>query len=219
MRVSMEMYKFLFGHGAIISDTMNQLVAGIDEVGRGPIAGPVCVGMVMMKKKDSILLKGIKDSKKLSEKKREEWFLKIKKFKKEGKLDFTYKMIAPGMIDEIGINPAINLAICRACKGLAFASSAMKVLLDGGLRAPAEFKNQKTIIKGDEKIHVISAASVVAKVMRDRLMVRLARKHPEYGFERHKGYGTKEHYKNIEKYGLISEHRKSYLLRSQKLTK
>jgi len=171
----------------------------------------------------------------LSQKGREEWFKKIKVWKKEGKLDFSYAMIAPSVIDKIGINPAIQKAInvvttkiistaiyrstykinSRVNSRVASEQDSilliLEVLLDGGLKAQKEFKNQKTIIKGDEKIAVISAASIVAKVMRDRLMVKLSKKYPKYGFKKHKGYGTTEHYKNIEKYGLIRTHRKSFL--------
>jgi ribonuclease HII len=86
-----------------------------------------------------------------------------------------------------------------------------QVLLDGGLKAPVEFKNQKTIIKGDEKEMVIALASICAKVLRDRKMNLLAKKYSNYGFEKHKGYGTKGHYEAIKKYGMLSVHRKSFL--------
>ena len=211
----MEMYEFWVHDGAIISDMSYSFIVGIDEVGRGPIAGPVCVGMVIMEKKNEKVLRGIKDSKKLNPKKREEWFKKISWFKREKKLDFFYAMIGPSVIDKIGINKAIQKAINNCCsKYLAKCSTPGVehfVLLDGGLKAPEEFKNQKTIIKGDEKIPVISAASIVAKVMRDRRMVTFSKKYPKYGFEKHKGYGTKNHYKKIKKSGLSPIHRISFI--------
>jgi ribonuclease HII len=187
-------------------------IVGIDEVGRGPIAGPICIGLVVMREKNHKLLKGIKDSKKLSLKSREDWFKKIKELKKDGLLDFSYSMISSHVIDKKGIVFAINLAIARITNTMIYHSvSNVKILLDGGLKAPERYKNQETIIKGDEKIAVISAASVVAKVTRDKLMIAFARKYPEYGFERHKGYGTKEHYKKIKKYGSTELHRGSFL--------
>mgnify|MGYP001992199029 FL=1 len=193
---------------AIISDMAIRFTAGIDEAGRGPIAGPVCVGMVVMRKGNEKFLKGIKDSKKLSEKKREEWFEKIKQLKKEGKLDFCYKMVSNKIIDKKGIVFSVQLGIEKNLDGV---KSSTKILLDGSLKAPAKFKSQKTIIGGDNKVKVISAASVVAKVMRDKRMKLLAKKYPRYGLEKHKGYGTKEHYKKIKKFGLSRVHRKSYI--------
>jgi len=186
-------------------------VVGIDEAGRGPIAGPVCVGLIIIKEKDQFLLKGIRDSKKLSEKQREEWFKKIKSLKREGKLDFSYKMISPQFIDKSGITKAITKAVHHCCSKVNKNPDSVKILLDGSLRAPDKFKNQETIIGGDDKFEVISAASVVAKVSRDRVMVRLAEKSPYYGFEKHKGYSTKEHYKKIKKNGLSKAHRRTFI--------
>ena len=88
-----------------------------------------------------------------------------------------------------------------------------KIYLDGGLKAPKKYINQKTVIKGDEKIPIIAAASIVAKVTRDGKMRKFAEKYPKYGFEKHKGYGTKEHFSRIKKFGLSPEHRRSFLIR------
>ena len=184
-------------------------IIGIDEAGRGPIAGPVAVGLVMILKKDRNLLRGVKDSKKLTPKQREKWFKKIKKLEKEGKLFSSCSLVSEGVIDKKGIVYAINLGIKRGCSKAGNKNS--EVLLDGGLRAPKEYKNQKTIIKGDQKILVISAASIVAKVTRDRKMFVLAKKYPKYGFESHKGYGTEEHYRNLKKRGLSKIHRKTFI--------
>jgi ribonuclease HII len=185
---------------------------GIDEVGRGPIAGPVAVGAFRINKK--LDLKNIKiplrDSKKLSREQREIWFKQIKIWQKEGKCDFAVTMISAKEIDRIGIALAIKRALSRSIFRLSTLHFEL-VLLDGGLKAPIEFKNQKTIIKGDEKEPVISFASIVAKVTRDRYMFTQAKKYPMYGFENHVGYGTKAHYEAIKKYGMLDIHRKSFL--------
>lgn len=194
-------------------------VVGIDEVGRGPIAGPVAVcalrlevrslklGVRDLEEKIGIKLK---DSKKLSEKQREVWFVEIKKWQKQGLCDFRVSMVSAKEIDKIGIVPAIQKALNNSLSQLPTSNSCL-VLLDGGLKAPQEYNNQKTIIKGDEKEPVIALASIVAKVTRDRLMCRLAKKYPGYALEKHKGYGTKEHYKTLQKYGLSVIHRKTVL--------
>jgi ribonuclease HII len=183
-------------------------IIGIDEAGRGPIAGPVSVGLIMVLKKNKNILKGIKDSKKLSEKKREEWFEKLKK---EKKVFHTCAMIGPKIIDEKGLSYAINLAIKKVCKRTN--KKDCEILLDGSLHAPKKYV-QKTIIKGDEKINVIAAASIIAKVTRDRKMKMFSKKYPQYDFEIHKGYGTKKHYRKIRKYGCCELHRKSFLTKS-----
>ncbi len=191
-------------------------IVGIDEVGRGPIAGPVAVGAVSVKsdilaKNGKKMLKGIKDSKKLTEKQREKWFAKMEEWAKEGKIGFAVSFENSKTIDRIGISKSIKRAIEKSLKKLKLPPKKSKVLLDGSLKAPKEYKNQKTIIRGDEKIPIISLASIAAKVLRDRMMVKLGKKYPQYGFERHKGYGTKNHYENLEKYGLFYPHRKSFL--------
>lgn len=205
---------------------------GIDEVGRGPIAGPVAVGaFVFLDPKAAKLFRGVKESKQLSEQRREEWFRAIEKAQKAGLVDFAVSFQSNKVIDSKGISYAIRTALARsldsvsskpansskspnvnpdARHGNATTANSL-VLLDGGLKAPPNYKNQKTIIKGDEKEMTIALASICAKVLRDRRMNLLGKKYPKYGFEKHKGYGTKEHYNAIKKYGLLSIHRKNFL--------
>ena len=197
-----------------------EYLVGIDEVGRGPLAGPVAVGVLVMKTKSVkrfrlFYQKGetfLRDSKKLSEKQREEWFEIICAERQRGALDFSVSFVSHIMIDKRGLAWALRTATARALVRLAIPTDSA-IFLDGGLRAPEIFKNQKTIIKGDEKIPVIALASIVAKVTRDHLMIRMAEKYPQYGFERHKGYGTKEHFATIKKHGLCPIHRRSFLLK------
>ncbi|HEU5114782.1 MAG TPA: ribonuclease HII [Candidatus Paceibacterota bacterium] len=191
--------------------TMRHLV-GIDEVGRGPLAGPVTVCALRVESGfDFSHFKDIKDSKKLSPQKREEWFLKISDLKSKGELEFASASVSAAEIDSIGISRAIEKAIHVALDALSLVPESTHVFLDGSLRAPKRFLVQETIIKGDEKIPVISAASIVAKVMRDRHMEEQAAVYPGYGLENHKGYGTDEHCKAIRKLGPSPIHRKSFI--------
>lgn len=192
---------------------------GIDEVGRGPVAGPVSVGAMqvignrlqgIVKNTEKILGVRLKDSKKLSRKQRELWFEQIKEWKKKKLCDFIVVSVTAKEIDQIGISKAIRKALKRSLAALR-PTKQTPVLLDGGLKAPIEFKNQKTIIKGDEKESVIALASIVAKVTRDRYMIVQAKKYPAYGFETNVGYGTKKQYAAIKKHGLTPLHRKTYL--------
>ncbi len=192
-----------------------KLVVGVDEVGRGPIAGPVAVASFFMKDIRALsayIRKGntLRDSKKLSRQRREEWYTQILEWQKEGKCNFSVVMISAKDIDAGGIAPAIRKALARSLR-IALPGPGVTVLLDGGLKAPAEYLQQKTIIKGDEKEKEIALASIVAKVTRDRYMVRMSKKYPQYGFERHVGYGTKAHYLAIKTHGLTPLHRKSFL--------
>lgn len=188
---------------------------GIDEAGRGPLAGPVAIGLFKINKKTlkkdffAKNFPGLKDSKKLSEKKREEFFDKLPFLKKEGTLDFAVSLISEKIIDKKGISFAIKLGMEKCLKKVK-AQSKDEILLDGGLKVSPLFKNQKTIIKGDEKEPTISLASICAKVTRDRFMKKEALKYPDFGFEVHKGYGTKKHRESIEKLGLTKIHRKSF---------
>lgn len=179
------------------------VIIGIDEAGRGPLAGPISAGIVAAEARAPKILKGIRDSKKLSEKQREAWFLKIK-----SNFKYACAMVGNETIDRVGIQKATRLAVKRVLKKIGVKPNL--ILLDGSLFAPQKY-NQKTIVKGDEKIPIISAASVVAKVLRDRKMKRLHKIYPKYGFDIHKGYGTRAHYRAIKKYGICSLHRKSYL--------
>lgn len=192
-------------------------VLGVDEAGRGPLAGPVAVGIVKLQvtsyklKARNGWFKDLKDSKKLSEKAREEWFAKMRKAEKDGWLQFAVAFGSARMIDKKGIVFAIKNALNKAILKVGAKGDETLALLDGGLRAPEEFNSQKTIIKGDEKEPVIALASIVAKVSRDRLMKKNGQKYSEYGFEKHKGYGTRRHYQKIKKHGISPIHRKSFL--------
>lgn len=191
-----------------------EYVVGIDEAGRGPLAGPLALGAFCVRADSRAFRKfcvGVKDSKKLSERKREEWFIKIESEKKLGNISFAVAFASPEMIDKRGLTFSIRHALALSLKKLACPPNQTLVLLDGGLHAPEEYTYQETIIKGDEKEPVISFASIAAKVLRDRKMVALAKRHPQYGFEKHKGYGTAAHYEAIEKYGVLDFHRKSFL--------
>lgn len=196
-------------------------IVGVDEVGRGPIAGPVAVGALCVDVEHAKatlsradfrgLFSGIKDSKKLSPEKREEWFTKICLAQKAWALDFAVTFISAKEIDGKGLAPSIKKALKKSLQKVAPDPKNTRVLLDGSLYAPAEYTNQKTIIKGDLKEPIIGLASIVAKVMRDRQMVAYAKKYSTYDFEIHKGYGTKKHYEKIKKHGLSLLHRKSFL--------
>jgi ribonuclease HII len=152
----------------------------------------------------------LKDSKKLTPEKREIIFAQLKLLKKDKKVNYIVSYESAKRIDIIGLSKAIKNCLEKSLKKLKVKPSECIVLLDGGLRAPAIYKNQKTIIKGDEKERAIAFASIVAKVSRDTLMVKLAKKYPKYCFEVHKGYGTRKHCEVIRKYGLSSEHRKCF---------
>ena len=206
---------FSFGQMAFNENACNHIhmkTVGIDEVGRGPIAGPVAVGaFCFLNEKAKKYFRGVKESKQLSEKKREEWFAQILIRKKSGAIDFAVNFETEKVIDTKGLSFAIKRALRKSLSEVLPDPHSCKVLLDGGLKAPAEYTNQKTIIKGDEKEMVIALASICAKVLRDRKMNVLAKKYPNYGFEKHKGYGTRAHYKAIKKYGLLSTHRRSFI--------
>ena len=179
-----------------------QYICGIDEVGRGPFAGPVVAGAVILPKDDPILY--LNDSKKLSEKKREALYDEIM----ERAVATGIGVVSPARIDEINILQATFLAMRRAVEALDVPADF--ALVDGnriqGLDIPAE-----TVIGGDGKVLSIAAASILAKVTRDRYMREMAQTYPEYGFEKHKGYGTKAHYAAIEQYGICPLHRRTFL--------
>lgn len=185
---------------------------GIDEVGRGPLAGPVTLCACMTTADfDMKWFGGIKDSKKLSEKKREEWFIKAEAARDAGLLTWVVISKTAEEIDRLGIAVAIREALTECLEGLKVAPALTKIFLDGSLFAPAHFPHQETIIKGDEKVPLISTASIIAKVTRDRYMNEMGKKHPLYGFEKHKGYGTESHRSAIKKYGPTALHRRSFL--------
>lgn len=203
-----------------------KFIVGIDEAGRGPLAGPVTVGAVVILATENLpnvpkenlvrlksLLMGARDSKQLSSFVREEWFKKIKKAERDGVLGYSVACVSSKVIDSRGIIFAVNIAIKRILKKLSIAPHQTMVLLDGGIFAPKNFLYQKTIIRGDQTEPVISMASIIAKVTRDRKMIQYSKKYPEFGFEIHKGYGTLCHRKKIKKYGLCEIHRVSFLSR------
>jgi ribonuclease HII len=192
-------------------------IVGIDEAGRGPLAGPVSVAGVLFEKKSVrrlerlfLLIKG-KDSKKLNEKQRDFWFEVIQKEERAGNIKIAHFLISETHIDTKGIVSAVFLGLEKSLKKLEVVAIETEVLLDGALRAPKEYIYQKTIIRGDETELSIRLASIVAKVTRDKKMVQLAKKYPEYGFEKHKGYGTKEHQKALGQFGLCEIHRKTFI--------
>lgn len=187
---------------------------GVDEVGRGPVAGPVAVGVVAIKFGDKILnrkFKYIKDSKQISFQKREYWVGIAKEEVKKGNIKYKIAFVSHTIIDTKGISFAIRKAIKSSIKNLSLHPRECFVLLDGGLKAPKEFLYQKTIIRGDVKEKIIALASVVAKVARDKKMICLAKKYPQYGFKEHKGYLTKFHLDVIKQIGICPIHRASFL--------
>lgn len=176
-------------------------VCGVDEAGRGPLAGPVCAAAVILDEE----IEGLNDSKKLSEKKREELFPVIK----EKAVSFSIAFASVDEIEEYNILNATYLAMNRAIEGLGIPADF--ALIDGN-RVPTDIKIPcETVVKGDAKSASIAAASILAKVTRDRLMLEEDKKYPEYNFKKHKGYGTKEHTDAILKYGMSPIHRPSFL--------
>ncbi len=177
-------------------------VCGIDEAGRGPLAGPVYAAAVILPKDYSHEI--LNDSKKLSEKRREQVFEDIVR----DCVSFAVAAATESEIDEINILNASFLAMKRAVLGLSLKPDFAYV---DGDKLPHTGIKEEAIIKGDAKCMSVAAASVIAKVSRDRHMLELAEKYPEYRFDRHKGYGTALHYQMIEKYGISPVHRKTFL--------
>ena len=187
-------------------------LVGIDEVGRGPIAGPVTVCACRVPRNfDFRQFRGIKDSKQLSAEKRDAWHAKLSGLQDAGALNYAFAFVSAREIDENGIVYAIKKAIRESLDALSLDPRTTKIFLDGALKAPEEFAFQETIIKGDEKVPLISAASIVAKVMRDKHMVEESLRYPRYGFESHKGYGTDLHYKMLRELGPSPIHRKTFI--------
>ena len=178
------------------------LIGGVDEVGRGPLVGPVVAACVILPEEGKLSLDGLTDSKKLSEKKRDELFIKIK----EEALAIGIGIIDEKKIDEVNIYEATKLAMKEAINNCPIKPE--HILIDA---MPLDIDIPTTsIIKGDIKSITISAASVIAKVTRDRMLYELDKKYPMYDFKDNKGYPTKKHLEAIEKYGIIKEHRRSY---------
>lgn len=193
-------------------------VIGIDEAGRGPLAGPVAVGVVLIPKnfrpKTRLTKISLKDSKQLPESAREAWF---KYIKIHPKITHTVAMVHPKTIDRINIARAVDLAATRALKKvykLVSYKFTNSIYLDAGIKIKAsEAKSYKlkTLIRGDERITAIKLASIAAKVRRDAYMVKKHKLYPEYNFRAHKGYGTKAHLQAIKKHGLSPLHRLTFV--------
>lgn len=179
-------------------------IAGVDEAGRGPLAGPVVAAAVILPQDFSLL--GVNDSKKLSEKRRNELFDQIK----ETAVAWSVGMVDHERIDRINILNAAKEAMRDAVSGLSVKPD--HVLIDAlileGLDIP-----QTGIVKGDAKSVSVAAASIIAKVTRDRLMIEYAGQYPDYGFEKNKGYGTKEHYAGLDRVGACPIHRQTFLVK------
>ncbi len=182
-------------------------VVGIDEAGRGPLAGPVCAGAVVIDEK-SELSELVRDSKKMTEKRREGVF----EFIKENSLGWGVYMVSNMVIDKKGIQEAVRIAMWKALKQVEkmIGRKAEYLIVDGTNVSNLFGYDMLKIKEGDLKHYSISAASILAKVTRDRYMKNIAIKYPEYGFERHVGYGTKAHIEAIQKYGPCDIHRRSF---------
>lgn len=185
---------------------------GVDEAGRGPLAGPVAVGVVAVPKGFDVgkEFPGVADSKRLSEQKRERVFDMLLTRATAGDVRYVVEFSTASEIDTYGIGKAIHAAVARGVYALAPSPEGIEIVLDGSLKAPLEYE-QQTIIGGDATVPIISLASIAAKVTRDRLMLDFAREYPQYGFEAHKGYGTKLHYEALKLYGPCAIHRASFL--------
>jgi ribonuclease HII len=170
------------------------------------------VGVVVVPRTfDVKLLTGVRDSKQMTELGREIWFEKIRILTQEHGLKHLVQFSSAAYIDSFGIASAIRAAIARALRALEVEPEESEILLDGSLKAPAKFIYQQTIVGGDESEPLISLASIAAKVRRDRLMRRLSVQYPDYGFEIHKGYGTKAHREALTKHGPSAIHRKTFI--------
>lgn len=182
-----------------------KMVGGIDEAGRGPLAGPVVAACCILDPNEKIL--GLDDSKKLSEKKREELFVTIK----EKALAYAVCASTPEEIDEINILEATKKAMRECVKELAAKGQSPDILLIDAVNLSGTGLDVIPIIKGDAKSDSIAAASILAKVTRDHMMVEYDSEYPGYGFAKHKGYGTKDHYAAIREKGMTPIHRRSFL--------
>ena len=178
------------------------ILAGVDEAGRGPLCGPVCVAAVVLG--PGTLVPGLNDSKRLSEKKREALYDVIL----QQALAYDIQLIGPETIDRLNILGATMLGMKQALENLAVQPNL--ALIDGN-RCPETAVPCRAVIKGDARSASVAAASILAKVTRDRYMVELARQYPQYQLEKHKGYPTKLHYQLLDEYGIQPFYRKSFL--------
>ncbi len=182
-------------------------VVGVDEVGRGPLAGPVVCAAVVMPLEEASLVVGVDDSKKLSEKKREQ----LAQLIKERAIAYTMVEVSEKIIDEINILEATKLGMKQAIEKLQLpdGSAPEVVLTDGNMTLDIALP-QQSVIHGDALSYSIGAASIIAKVYRDHLMVEYAKEYPMYAFDKNKGYGTAAHIQGIKEYGLCPIHRKTF---------
>ena len=178
-------------------------IAGIDEAGRGPLAGPVVCACVVMPLEEDKIIPGINDSKKLSAKKREELFDKIIATAKS----FCIVQVDEKTIDRINILQATKLGMKNALNGLKIKPN---IVLIDAVKIDTDIP-QENIIKGDARSYNIASASILAKVFRDRIMMEYSKKYPDYHFDKHKGYGTKEHIELLKKYGKCDIHRDTFI--------
>lgn len=179
-----------------------EIVCGVDEAGRGPLAGPVCAAAVILP--DGLVIEGLDDSKKLTEKKRDMLYDVIC----EKAIAYGVAFASVEEIEEMNILQATFLAMKRAVEGLSVKPDL--ALVDGNQKPSLEIQ-ARTLVKGDAKSPSIAAASILAKVTRDRLMTEIAEQYPQYEFPKHKGYGTKLHYEKIMEHGISPVHRRSFL--------
>jgi ribonuclease HII len=203
-----------------------RVVVGLDEAGRGPLAGPVCAAAVCAAAPLNSAIGNIRDSKKLTPKQREKWYEILTS---HPDIRWGIGIVSEKIIDQINIFEATKLAMKKAVTDLSRRIGKREyrisrdreiydreqkevdfLILDGNFTIDDLVINQKAIIRGDEKVFSCAAASIIAKVTRDRLMVRLAKRYPEYGFEKHKGYGTQFHRVTLKKHGPCQIHRKSF---------
>lgn len=192
----------LFEYDEAVRESIGGSICGIDEAGRGPLAGDVYAAAVILR--PGTVIEGLNDSKKLSEKKREQLYDEIIA-KAEA---YCVATASVSEIDSVNILQATFLAMKRAYDGLGLTADA--VLVDGN-RKPFGGDEVTTVVKGDGTSASIAAASILAKVSRDRYMMKLSEKYPQYQFEKHKGYGTKQHYEMLEKHGISEVHRRTFL--------
>ena len=178
------------------------VICGVDEAGRGPLAGPVCAAACILPR--GLEIEGLNDSKKLTEKRRDALYDVIK----EQAVSYGIAFASVEEIEELNILGATYLAMIRAIAQLSVTPDL--ALIDGNRNAGIEMPSQ-TVVKGDSKCADIAAASILAKVTRDRYMLELDKEYPMYGFGKHKGYGTKDHYAAIREHGMCSAHRPSFL--------
>jgi len=180
-----------------------KLIAGIDEAGRGPLAGPVCVAIVIMPLDKENIIEKVNDSKKLSEKMRDKLYEEII----SKAIDYKIELVDEATIDAINILNATKLGMLACINNI---ETKPDIVLIDAVPIQADIQTE-SIIKGDALSYSIACASILAKVTRDRYMLKMDEKYPEYNFKKHKGYGTKEHIENLKKYGKSPIHRDSFI--------